>query len=256
MPPKITLAQAKAMVAGELGKEMEKYSARFCKPAYFGTPPSRECPTAINNGTAALLNVRGTHLAITCHHVIEEYRRKLAEDKNRFFAIANCHFDPLKQLVAEDAAIDTAVLRITPEQATAITQNSNGIGEDFYPIDAWPPAPVNVDDFVAYAGFPGDLREHPSFDQIGFGTYMSGACRVTDKHGDYLTCEFERQHWVRHFTEAEPKSLGGLSGGPAFVIRHSPAGVMSYEFAGMIFKMHESTESLYIRQAQALPLGI
>jgi len=41
------------------------------------------------------------------------------------------------------------------------------------------------------------------------------------------------------------ESLGGLSGGPVFVIRHSPADVITYEFAGVIFRMHESTESLY-----------
>ncbi len=112
-----------------------------------------------------------------------------------------------------------------------------------------------VGDFVAYGGFPGDLRQISSFDELIFGTYSSGACRVTDLHSDYLTCEFEREYWVEHFSEAEPESLGGLSGGPVFVIRYSPSDVVSYEFAGLIYRMHEPTESLYIRQAQAIPLG-
>ena len=62
-------------------------------------------------------------------------------------------------------------------------------------------------DFVAYAGFPGDLREHVSFDGISFGSYSSGACRVTDLHADYLTCEFEREYWIQNFVEHEPESL-------------------------------------------------
>ncbi len=70
-----------------------------------------------------------------------------------------------------------------------------------------------------------------------------------------VTCEFEREYWIKHFPEADPESLGGLSGGPVFVIRHSPSGVVSYEYAGLIYRMHEPTESLFIRQAQAIPLG-
>lgn len=79
---------------------------------------------------------------------------------------------------------------------------------------------------------------------------------VTDRHADYITCQFEREHGVRSSVEPEPESLGGLSGGPVFVIRHSPADIITYEFAGVIFRMHESTESLYIRQARAIPIGI
>jgi hypothetical protein len=252
----ITLEQAKALVAGRLGTEMAKFPVRFCKPAYFGAPPSRGRPAAINNGTVTLLNFRGTLLAITCHHVIEGYRRKLADYRNCFFAMADCHFDPLSQIIAEDDVTDAAVIRITAKQAAVITRNSNGIGEAFYSLNAWPPEPVKVGDFVAYAGFPGDLRERVSFDGISFGSYSSGACRVTDQHADYLTCEFEREYWIKNFAEHEPESLGGLSGGPTFVIRHSTAGIISYEFAGVIYRMHESTESLYIRQARAISLGL
>lgn len=92
---------------------MEMFPLRFCKPVYFGVPPSREHPVAVNNGTASLLDLRGDLLAITCHHVIEGYRRKLAEDRRCLFAIGNCYFDPLAQLVAEDGAIDVAVLRLS-----------------------------------------------------------------------------------------------------------------------------------------------
>ncbi len=252
----ITPAQAKALVAGRLGTEMAKFPVHFCKPAYFGAPPSRERSAAINNGTATLLNFRGTLLAITCHHVIEGYRRKLADNRDCFFAIADCRFDPLLQIIAEDNVTDAAVMRMTAEQAAVITRNSNGIGEAFYSLNAWSPKPVKVGDFVAYAGFPGNLRERVSFDGISFGSYSSGACRVTDQHADYLTCEFEREYWIENFVEREPKDLGGLSGGPTFVIRHSAAGIISYEFAGVIYRMHESTESLYIREARAISLGL
>jgi hypothetical protein len=48
---------------------------------------------------------------------------------------------------------------------------------------------------------------------------------------------------------------GGMSGGPAFVLRHGPAGLISYEFCGIIYKMHEASESLFIRDVRAIEFG-
>lgn len=252
----MTLEEAKSLIAGPLGEEMAKFALRFCKPLYFGPPPSRGHPGIVNSATASLLRSGDALLAVTCSHVIEGYRRKLAEDHRCLFAIANCYFDdPLGQLVAEDSAIDAAVLSLTVKQADQITRNSAGIGEAFYEVDMKSAIPAKVGEFVAYGGFPGCVRQVISFDELSFGGYSSGACRVTDVHSDYMTCEFEREFWIKSFPEPEPQSLGGLSGGPAFMIRHRPSGVISYEYAGLIYRMHESTESLFIRQASALPIG-
>ena len=142
---------------------MGKFPLRFCKPAYFGVPPSREHPVKVNNGTASLLKLGDELLAVTCAHVIDGYRRKLEEDASCLFAISNCYLDPLAQLVAEDTAVDAAVLRLSADQMDEITRDSNGIGEAFYEIGPCAPTPVAVGDFVAYAGFPGDLRKLTSF---------------------------------------------------------------------------------------------
>lgn len=252
----MTPEEAKVLVAGPLGQEMAKFALRFCAPVYFGVPPSREHPVVVNSGTASLLKLGDELLAVTCSHVIDGYRSKLAEDTSCLFAIANCYFDhPLDQLVAENSAIDAAVLKLTAGQAHEITRGSNGIGEAFYEIGPEQPTPVKMHDFVAYGGFPGSLRHVISFDELSFGSYSSGACRVTDCHSDYMTCEFEREYWIKNFSEPEPENLGGLSGGPAFVIRHQPSGLISYRYAGLVYRMHESTESLFIRQAGALPVG-
>ncbi len=167
--------EAKALVAGPLGREMAKFALRFCKPVYFGVPPSREHPVVVNNGTASLLQLRDELLAVTCSHVIEGYRSVLAEDPRCLFAVANCYFDPLAQLVDEDKVVDAAVLRLTREQGEMITRDSDGIGEAFYELTPQPPTPVKIDDFVAYGGFPGDLRQRASYDELNFGTYSSGA---------------------------------------------------------------------------------
>jgi hypothetical protein len=73
-----TPEEAKKLVTGPLDRQMEMFPLRFCEPAYFGVPPSREHPGAVNSGTVSLLDLRGDLLAVTCHHVIQGYRRKLA----------------------------------------------------------------------------------------------------------------------------------------------------------------------------------
>lgn len=222
----------------------------------FGPPPSRRRPVVVNSATASLLRFGDDLLAVTCSHVIEGYRRELTDVHRCLFAIANCYFDdPLGQLVAEDSAIDAAVLSLTMNQADQITRNSAGIGEAFYEVDMKSAAQAKVGDFVAYGGFPGCSRQVISFDELSFGNYSSGACRATDVHSDYMICEFEREFWIKSFPEPEPQSLRGLSGGPAFIMRHRPSGIISYEYGGLIYAMPESPESLFIRQAGALPIG-
>lgn len=246
----------RVMVAGTLGDQLAKFPVRFCKPIHFGAPPSPERPIAVCSGTASLIKLRGKPLVITCAHVLEGYRRRKLDDECCVFAVGNCYLDPVAQLIAEDSAVDAAVVGLSHDQAEEITHGTQGIGDAFFELGDANHTIVKIDDYVAFAGFPGDLRQVRSFNELNFGSYSSGACRVTDAHSDYLTCQFERAHWIVNFSEGHPENLGGLSGGPAFVIRHSPTGVQHYEFAGIVFSMHEESESLYVRGARALPLDL
>lgn len=94
-------------------------------------------------------------------------------------------------------------------------------------------------------------------DELSFGTYSHAAARVTDLHSDYLACQFERQFWAKSQStcEPEPSGLGGLSGGPAFLIHRSPSGIISYGFCGIIYRMHEGSETLYIRRLESIRFG-
>ena len=109
-------------------------------------------------------------------------------------------------------------------------------------------------DFVAFGGFPGELRKAETFDKLSFGSYSSGAAKVTTTGEDYLVCQFEHEHWVTHGFEPEPSTICGMSGGPVFAIRLSEAGIMTYEFVGHISEFHEDFKLLYVRLARVLPL--
>ncbi|OIN03685.1 hypothetical protein A9236_01980 [Polynucleobacter sp. QLW-P1DATA-2] len=237
----------------DLLQQMERFPLRFCKPIYFGLTPGKDAGVSINNGTSTLLQYQNKFLALTCHHVFKHYRKRLREEREIFFSISNVHFDPEKQLIYEDEALDVVAFELTEEQASMVSEGSIGIGEAFFRIHDGDLAIVKNNDFVAYSGFPGDLRRLDSYAEINFGSYSSGACRVSDIYSDYICCEFEREHWISSSYELEPNCLGGISGGPAFLICRTPENIQYYKFAGVIYKMHESTESLYIRAATSFP---
>jgi hypothetical protein len=67
--------------------------------------------------------------------------------------------------------------------------------------------------------------------------------------------EQSHEFWAKHGHEAEPETIGGMSGRPVFAIRHSAeTDIMTYEFVGHIYEFSKDLELLYVRLARALPL--
>lgn len=245
--------EARALLAGPLGEQLGRFPLRWCKPAFFGVPPAPGRQVEVKNGTASLI-VRGEeHFAITCRHVVDGYRLTREQSDAVFFQIGDCAVDPLGQLVAQgEDELDVAVLHLTPEQAARIVHGSFGIGERFFRIGQDRPDLVEEGVGVAFAGFPGALRRAQAIDELNFGAYACGATPVTASNEVRFICQFERDEWVRQGNEPEPETIGGLSGGPSFSIQYTPAGVMSYAFAGIVYEFSEEFGLLYIDQARAI----
>lgn len=249
-----TFDDAKKLVASAAGMEFEKYPLKFAIPAYFGARPQPGVLITVNSGSASLVRLNGQPVALTCWHVLEGYRQRLAECPC-IFQLGNCQLDPLAQLIAADKDLDYALIGITDSQTKEIAKpNGPFDGTFFCDLAEWPPGNVKEGDFVAFGGFPGELRQAVSFDKLSFGSYSSGASRVTSARDDYLVCQFEPERWVSHGLEPEPSTIRGMSGGPVFAIRHSDADIMTYDFVGHITEFHEDFKLLYVRLARALPL--
>lgn len=247
-----TPKEAKKLAAGPAGVEFEKYPLKFAIPAYFGAPPKPGAPLTVNSGSASLLRLGDQLFALACSHVLDGYRQRLAEDKC-IFQLGSCVLDPLAQLKAEQGNLDYALIAVTEEQAKKIVKADGPFGGTFFCEPAqWPPAEVKEGDFVTFGGFPGELRQAMSFDELSFGSFSSGASRVTSLNEDYLVCQFEREFWVKHGHEPEPECIGGMSGGPVFSIRHgNEIDIVTYEFIGHIYEFSENLELLYVRLARA-----
>lgn len=246
---------AKALVARPAGAEFSKYPLKFALPAFFGPRPELRTPATVNSGSASLVRRNGRPFALTCSHVLEGYRQRLVQGPC-IFKLGDCELDPMAQLKAEDKDLDYALIALTEEQSDEITTPGGAFGGTcFCDVASWPPGEAKEGDFVAFGGFPGELRQAASFDQLSFGSYSSGGSRVTSARESHLVCQFERDKWVKHGQEPEPPTIRGLSGGPVFAIRHSAeTGIMTYEFIGHIYEFSEEYELLYVRLARVLPL--
>ncbi len=244
--------EVRAQVEGPLGEELEKYPLKFAAAAFFGARPQPGTPMIVNSGSASLLRLEGQPFALTCWHVIESFRESLKKGPC-IFQLANCELDPLAQLKAQDKGLDYALIVLTEDQAKEIAKPDGPFdGTFFAEPQKWPPADVKQGQFVAFGGFPGELREAVSLDEISFGSFSSGASRVTSVGEDYLVCQFEREYWIKHGYEAEPKTIRGMSGGPVFAIRHNGSGIMFHEFVGHIYEFSENWDLLYIRLARVV----
>ncbi len=250
-----TLDEAKKLIVGHAGVEFEKYPLKFAVPAYFGIRPQPGKLATLNSGTASLVRIGGQPYALTCSHVLEAYRNRSAEGAC-IFQIGNCELDPLSQLKVEDKKLDYALTGLTEAQGKEISKPDGPFdGKFFCEIAQWPPGDVKKSDFVAFGGFPGELRQAMSFDELSFGSFSSGASRVASVSEEYVVSQFEREFWVKHGHEAEPATIRGMSGGPVFAIRHNAAtGIMTYEFIGHIYEFSEDYELLYVRLVRTLTL--
>lgn len=251
----LTSEEANSMVEGKLGMELERYPLKFATAAYFGARTEAGTPATVNSGSASLLRLSGHTFALTCSHVLEGYRQRLAEDGKVIFQLGNCELDPLAQLKAEDKKLDFALLGLTEDQARELVSHEGPFdGTFFVEPSQWPPAAVAVGEFVAFGGFPGELRKVNSFDEISFGSYSCGGAEVTAVGDDYLVCQFDRDRWVKHGHEPEPSTIRGLSGGPVFAIRHGYAGIITHEFIGHVYEFSETWELLYVRLSRAIKI--
>jgi hypothetical protein len=227
---------------------MAKFPLRFAQAVLFGDGPVRSGVPIIRNATASLLDLGAGPLAVTCHHVIQEYRLR-AEHRPSLFQIGDCRLDPLQQLIFEDDALDLAAIALTPAQARQVAGGGD-TGSSFFSPATWPPEPVCEGDYIAFGGFPGELRRVDGHDSVTFSSFSNGASRVPLVRDTYFVSQFEREYWVTSFWNLDSpdlRKLGGLSGGPAFILRK-----LHYDFVGLMYEFSEDYEVLYFRHANVL----
>jgi hypothetical protein len=250
LDPKL-VEKAKQEAAGPLGREMDKFPLRFAKAAFFENLSDVESGQRINNGTVSLVDLGSGKMAITCSHVLEGYREQLKKNNETVFRIGNAILNPLERLIDESPELDLATINLRGINIKEISLGKE-IGASFFQPGTWPPNDVKVGDFIAFGGFPGEWREQTSSGDLIFDSFSSGATAISSINDEYFICQFEREYWVESLGVKNGKDLrvlGGLSGGPVFLIRGNN-GIVYHEFVGIIYQFSTDFDLLYISKAK------
>lgn len=225
-----------------MNEQVAKFPMRFAKAIIIGSQPSPDRPARVSTGTATLVQLPIGAVAITCDHVVREALAAQAVDSDTLFQIGDAVVELRKQLIDSNQERDIAIIGIADSQLDALLAG-DGIGTSLFAPVTWPPPRPTEQDYVAFGGFPGSLREVASFQDLVFGTWSSGASKVDSSNERHFATLFQRDNWekaygtTKHLTLAE---LGGMSGGPVFILRD-----FYWDLVGIVKEYHEAYDLMF-----------
>jgi hypothetical protein len=237
------VARAKRIASGELGQQIVRFPLQFAEPVIIGSVPEDGKEPVLNNGTATLVQIGERQLAVTCAHVLAEFRRRRDEGIRQFvFQIGMLEFDCEDRLAGYDEFLDLAVFDITGLKHSRASTRSGGGPFRFHEPSQWPPTAATTDELVSVAGYPGAWRQAPINMHIDFDTFSIGAQPVTSSLRNRIALQFDRDYWVSAFGDRgkDFKLLGGMSGGPIMVMRR-----LHWDLAGIVTHFSEEWDVLF-----------
>jgi hypothetical protein len=175
----------------------------------------------------------------------------MSQDNSTVFQIGREAFNPLERIIDESRDWDLVSINLNDIHIEEPVQGLE-IETSFFVPHRWPPNQLNEGDFVVFGGFPGKWRQHPSWDEITFDSFSSGACPIASVRQEYFVCQFEREYWVESFNYhgregMQLDDIRGLSGGPVFIHRN-----LIFEFVGIIYEFSSEFDLMYARPAQLM----
>lgn len=246
------IKRAKKLASDPLGQQLAKFPLRFASSVLIGQKNRRRIYTPeVNNGTVTLIDFGNGPIAITCSHVIDEYRKRQQSNENTSFQIGCLELDPLRSLIDQNAELDLATIDLNNLDLSKI-HNGGEFGSCLFAPSAWPPDDVAEGDFVAFGGFPGALRKRSSDLEFIFPSHSS-VCPVASVNDDHFVIQFRSGYWVGLSGYAVTEDLevlhelGGLSGGPVFIHRG-----LYFELVGIIQEFSQALDLTYARKASLI----
>lgn len=243
----------KALARGPLGTELIKFPLKFATSILIGDGFEAKPAENISNGTGTLLIIDGEPIAVTCYHVVNDYRVRKKERDTVLFQIGNLILDPLNHLIAEDKELDLAIICLKGISNQEVLFPGEPCGNFFNPTN-WPPLEPEDGNPVSFAGYPGILREKLGGNELSFNGFTGGCIFVTSTNERHFTIQLERQFWITKSEEGKnPTELfefGGMSGGPVFIERTLPSGFHQFDLIGIIQEFSPTFDLLFATHAR------
>jgi hypothetical protein len=229
-----------------LFEELARYAGRFAQPVFFADPAA-EGHGAFKNGSGCFIRLPERTVAVTCHHVLTDYRRRRGNTLSSSFQFGRTRFEPEERLVAVSRELDLAILEVT-----SLVDVPNGIESASCIIPGtWPPGDLSADDILALAGFPGIGRQHISPDYFRFHLLSVGTSEVASLGANHLVTRIELDKCISSGVLPQvTEDLGGMSGGPVFVWRKGL--VVTAELVGVMYEYQPSLDLMRVRRLNCI----
>lgn len=238
----ISMARAKVLMAGDLGKEYRKMLMGCCAPIYWFRT-DRLPLTIMHSGTLTLVRTPQRLLGVTAAHVMEAFFRD-AQDGPMRLQIMDALIEAPRIIDASEK-LDLATLALDDRQLSAM-------GKEIAPLSWWPPQCPQESRGIMLAGYPGQDRQLVGPRAISYGlfTALGIARRVSDQQ---ITWRVDRA-----FDEPTPGlqslppnyELGGISGGPLIAKFETKGGLEYNCLAGIISQAHSGLENVVAKRAE------
>jgi len=202
---------------------------------------SRVVGTSIlHGGTVSFVNTGRRVIAISAHHVYEQYLRDKAADSGVKCQFGGVTVEPEKYVIDSDRKLDLVTFDLPVVLATAT-------GATIHNSPSWPPAKLAESDIVILGGYPGNRRlEGAQALDSDFVSFIGRIAQSSDDHAS-MYLNIPNSHWPQGERLCESPNLGGMSGGPVFRLITDP--IESLEFSGVIYESHQTYELVFCSHA-------
>ena len=213
--PDLTVDEAKRLVAGPFGDELQRLVVSHMTWIIFGAQGPNGQTLKRRNGTCFFLRTPTRLFGVSAKHVIAGLKCAQAEDRNIICQIGNVIMNPVERLISEGIKADIATFEIKDSELEDVGK---------VPISLWPPHPPDRDDTgVVLAGYPAAEVLETRARTLVMGSYsaIGVAQRVTDWQ---LKCTIEWENiQPSPLGKLPPRNFetGGMSGGPVLTIRET-----------------------------------
>lgn len=240
----ISLEQARALLAGDLGSFYRDILRACCAPIYWFDLEDAQA-RILNSGTVTFVQTPERVIGITAAHVVRGY----LNDRET-------HRVCLQVMDAVVDQIDIIAISDENDIATIVIKNPlfDTIGKNIEPLTCWPPKVPQEGYGIMLAGYPGIDRVVPTHLEVNWGlfTAIGVSRRVTERQ---ITWVVERDHAIQ--TDVMPSLpahhlLGGISGGPLIAFFETANYLSYYVIAAIVSQSHEGLENVVAKRADCI----